>query len=88
MALTVTFNFVIKPYFTPCYRAHMIKSRPFIDLWDYDVVKQHWQEIHDAVQPPDKFMPRAGCPEGVWDDRTRDQFIIDFVAWKDGGFQY
>jgi len=87
MALTVTFDLVIKPYFTPCYRAHMIKFGPRIDLWDYDVVKQNWQLIHDAVIPPGNFMPRKGCPEGVWDDDTRNQFITDFIVWKNGGYQ-
>jgi len=55
-----------------------------LDLWDYDTVKQKWQDIHDTVKT--KMMPRAGCPEGVWDDFTRDQFIADFVAWKAAGF--
>lgn len=81
MALRMSFDSVIKPYFTPCYRAHMIRG---LDLWDYDTVKQKWQDIHDTVK--NKSMPRAGCPEGVWDDSTRDQFIADFVAWKAAGF--
>jgi hypothetical protein len=81
MALSMSFDTVIRPYFTPCYRAHMISS---LDLWDYDTVKQEWQRIHDSIKT--KSMPRAGCAEGVWDDLTRDQFIKDFVAWKAGGF--
>ena len=55
-----------------------------LDLWDYDTVKQEWQAIHDVVKS--RQMPLEGCPEGVWDDVTRDQFIADFVAWKAGGF--
>ena len=86
MAVTVTFEQVIKPYFTPCYRAHMIKMGPRIDLWDYDTMKDAntWQRIHDAVQG--EFMPADGCPEGVWDSHTRAQFIKDLEAWKAGGF--
>ncbi len=82
MALRMSFESVIKPYFTPCYRAHMVHFK--LDLWDYDSVKQNWQGIHDTVK--NKSMPKAGCPEGVWDDSTRDQFIADFVAWKAAGF--
>ena len=82
MALKMSFDTVIKPYFTPCYRAHMVHSN--LDLWDYDTVKQEWQDIHDSVKT--KSMPQAGCAEGVWDDLTRDQFIADFIAWKAAGF--
>jgi len=82
MALSMSFDTVIRPYFTPCYRAHMVPAN--LDLWDYDTVKQAWQAIHDSVK--NKKMPVAGCAEGVWDDRTRDQFIADFVAWKAAGF--
>ncbi|HEX8139006.1 MAG TPA: hypothetical protein VF544_15665 [Pyrinomonadaceae bacterium] len=87
MANPIGFEKTIKPYFTPCYRAHMIKMGPRIDLWDYDTVRDAgtWQQIHDAVEA--QFMPMEGCPEGVWDDHTRSQFLKDFVAWKDGGFQ-
>ena len=84
MAVTVTFEQVIKPYFTPCYRAHMIKMGPKIDLWDSVVVKTNFQKIRDAVEG--EFMPQEGCPEGVWDTHTRAQFINDFDAWKAGGF--
>jgi len=62
MALVMSFDTVIRPYFTPCYRVHMIHGN--LDLWDYDKVKQEWQAIHDVVQS--KKMPRAGCAEGVW----------------------
>jgi hypothetical protein len=84
MPVTVTFEQVIKPYFTPCYRAHMIKMGPRIDLWDYDTVKAKWELIQGAVK--DESMPKEGCPEGVWDDPTRSQFLKDFDAWKAGGF--
>lgn len=86
MALTVTFEQVLKPYFTPCYRAHMIKMGPRFDLWDYDQVKANWQAIRESVDPASPLMPRAGCPEGVWDDHTRAQFVKDFEAWSAGGF--
>jgi hypothetical protein len=82
MALSMSFDTVIRPYFTPCYRAHMLHGN--LDLWAFDTVKQEWQAIHDVVKT--KKMPQAGCAEGVWDDVTRDQFIADFLAWKAGGF--
>ena len=86
MAITVTFEHIIKPYFTPCYRAHMIKMGPRIDLWDYDAVRdpRTFQRIRDSVEG--EFMPAEGCPEGVWDNHTRAQFLVDFDAWKAGGF--
>ncbi len=84
MAITVTFEQVIKPYFTPCYRAHMIKMGTKIDLWDVNTVKNNFQDIRDAVA--DNSMPKAGCPEGIWDTHTRAQFLVDFDAWKAGGF--
>ena len=71
----------IKPYFTPCYRAH----RMFMfDLWDYDNVVEHYDGIYDSVEK--ESMPRRGCGEGVWDGSTRAQFLEDFQKWKDGNF--
>jgi hypothetical protein len=84
MAVPTNFNNLIRPYFTPCYRAHMIAFGPRIDLWDYDVVKANWQIIFDAVEAEN--MPRQGCGEGIWDSTTRTQFLTDFQAWKDAGF--
>jgi hypothetical protein len=63
----------IKPYFTPCYRAHMIKG---FDLWDSDSVKSRYSEIKTRVE--DGSTPAPGCGEGEWDDHTRDQFLKDF----------
>jgi len=59
MALRISFDAVIRPYFTPCYRAHMVRGK--LDLWNYETVKQEWQAIHDVVKAGK--MPRAGCPE-------------------------
>ena len=42
MDTATSFSNHIKPYFTPCYRAHMIKG---FDLWDYDSVKSRYSEI-------------------------------------------
>jgi hypothetical protein len=76
------FEAKIKPYFTQCYRDHMA----FIfDLWSHDEVVANWNAIDDSVKG--KRMPRVGCPEGIWDDVQRNQFLADFQAWKDGGFQ-
>jgi hypothetical protein len=61
-----------------------------IDLWSLDDVKKNWQDIFNRVSIPagqKGSMPKAGCPEGVWDDLTRQQFLKDFQDWKAGGFQ-
>jgi hypothetical protein len=86
--MAITFADTIKPYFTPCYRAHMLDVGTF-DLWSHDEVKQNFDGIVGRVSKPagDPLrMPKAGCPEGVWDDLTRAQFLSDFQAWKAGGF--
>ncbi|MDB5391003.1 MAG: hypothetical protein JWM11_6649 [Planctomycetaceae bacterium] len=86
--MATTFVDTIKPYFTPCYRAHMLAVGVF-DLWSQDDVKTNWADILDRTSRPAGTagsMPKAGCPEGVWDQPTRDQFVSDFNAWKAGGF--
>ena len=86
--MTTGFMRDIRPYFTACFRAHMISFGGF-DLWLEDDVELRYQAITDEVasgrMPPSK--PEDGaCPEGGWDDLTRAQFLADFQAWKDGGF--
>ena len=87
--MATSFSKDIRPYFTACYRAHMIKFRRF-DLWLQDEVQPRWQDIFDNVEagqmPPDRDSPGA-CPEGGWDAITRAQFLKDFQSWKDGAFQ-
>jgi len=78
----ITFNQDIKPYFTPCYRTKMLF---FCDLWKSKDCQTNWQDINNRVA--DGTMPKAGCPEGVWDSSRRQQFLGDFQAWKDQGFQ-
>jgi hypothetical protein len=80
---SVGFNSTIKPFFTACYRTHMVNATG-LDLWDPNAVQGDWQSIHDEVASGD--MPRAGCPEGVWDKATRDLFLSDFDAWKAANF--
>jgi|HubBroStandDraft_4_1064222.scaffolds.fasta_scaffold301788_2 hypothetical protein len=87
--MAITFVDSIKPYFTPCYRAHMLAVGVF-DLWSADDVKNNWQDIFDRVSIPagqPNSMPKPGCPEGVWDDATRAQFLKDFQDWKTGGYK-
>lgn len=87
--MAVTFDQIIKPYFTPCYRAHMLDVGVF-DLWSNNDVKTNWSDIFDRVSKPagtPGSMPAPGCPEGIWDNQTRQQFLSDFQAWKAGGFQ-
>jgi len=80
--MAVTFQQTIKPYFTQCYRQKMLF---LFDLWSAQDCQTNWQDIFEAVD--NGSMPKAGCPEGVWDDARRQQFLSDFQAWKDGGFQ-
>lgn len=80
----------IRPYFTACFRAHMIEFGQF-DLWVKDDVQQRFDVIRMRVKnksmPPDPGGPIPACPEGGWDQLTRDQFIADFDEWKAGDFQ-
>jgi hypothetical protein len=82
--LGIGFASTIKPYFTACYRAHMMKYGDQFDLWDPAQVQAEWQNICDRVSAGN--MPEAGCPEGVWDAHTRAQFLNDFQGWKAAGF--
>jgi len=86
MAIASSFVGTIKPYFTACYRAHMLVNGSQIDLWDPTVVRQdqYWQQIYDAVS--NGSMPAEGCQEGQWDPTTSQQFLSDFMAWKTAGF--
>jgi hypothetical protein len=86
--MAATFVDTIKPYFTPCYRAHMLNVGVF-DLWVLDDVKNNWDDIFDRCSRPPGTpgtMPAPGCPEGVWDNITREQFKKDFQDWKTAGF--
>lgn len=79
----------IKQYFTACYRAHMIRFGKF-DLWSATDAQNKWQDIFDQVDagnmPPAAGTPGA-CPEGGWDQLTQKQFLKDFEAWKNDGYQ-
>ena len=79
--MPLSFTADIKPYFTDCYRQHMLF---FCDLWLLTDVQNNWQDINDAVS--DGSMPKAGCPEGVWIDARRQNFLADFARWKNEGF--
>jgi len=80
---TIGFQSTIKPFFTACYRTHMLNVMD-LDLWDPAAVQTNWDPINDSVQS--KQMPMAGCPDGVWDDATRTLFLDDFLAWKNAGY--
>jgi hypothetical protein len=43
-----------------------------------------WDAINDSVT--NQRMPRAGCPDGVWNDEQRNQIPVDLQAWKGGGY--
>jgi hypothetical protein len=88
--MTIGFARDIRPYFTACYRAHMLKFGTDLDLWSDTNVKDQFDAIYAIVQaeemPPAAPAP-SPCPEGGWDSLTREQFLKDFQAWKDGGFK-
>ena len=88
---SMSFAYSIKPYFTACFRAHML-SATGLDLWDPSQVQGNFTSIQSQVQsggmPPTQ--PVGGmnpCPEGGWDASTQQQFLSDFASWKQGGFQ-
>ena len=80
--MPTTFSVNIKPYFSECYRDNMTFM---FDLWSADNVRNSWQDIYDSVQS--RRMPIEGCPEGVWEEAKRQQFLTDFMNWKTEGFQ-
>jgi len=75
--VTCGFKDVIKPFFTECYRSHMMFM---LDLWDPAQVQQHWQGINDAVA--NDSMPAPGCP-GTF---NKPGFLEAFQCWKDQRF--
>ena len=75
--VTCGFAAVVKPFFTECYRSHMLFM---LDLHDPVAVKNHWQQIHDTVQSG--HMPAPGCP-GTF---NKPGFLEAFQCWKDQGF--
>jgi hypothetical protein len=88
-AVTVSFANTIKPYFTACYRSHMMNFGDQFDLWDAGQVQAEATQILARCQldPSNpQSMPAKGCPEGVWNDQTRKQFVQDFQAWMAQGY--
>lgn len=55
-----------------------------LDLWDAGQVQTSWDDINSEVTSGS--MPKAGCPEGVWDKITQQRFLSDFLAWKNAGY--
>lgn len=84
MAIASSFVGTIKPYFTACYRAHMLVHGDQFDLWDPAAVQLEFPQIITAVT--NGSMPASGCPEGVWDTTMKTQFLSDFNAWQAAGF--
>src|SRR5262245_37800995 len=77
--MSIGFSRDIRPYFTACFRSHMISFGGF-DLWSETDVKQQHAGIKARVAAGD--MPPGDpadspCPEGGWDQITRDQFLSD-----------
>lgn len=74
---TCGFDGTVKPFFTSCFRQHMLFM---FDLWDAGTVQANWQAIHDAVA--NGSMPAAGCPDSF----DQAAFLAAFQCWKDQGF--
>ncbi len=74
---TVSYAKDVKPLFTEVDRNHM--SFMF-DLWSYDEVKSHANDIYDAVSNQTMPPPGAGGP---WPQSRIDKF----KEWIDGGCQ-
>jgi hypothetical protein len=88
---SVSFAGIIKPYFTACFRAHML-SATGLDLWDPSQVQGNFtaiqQQISSGNMPPTTSVGGMNpCPEGGWDSYTQQQFLLDFTAWQQGGYQ-
>lgn len=79
----VGFQSTIKPFFTACYRTHMLNVMA-LDLWDPGAVQTNWDMINTSVTSG--RMPKRGCPEGVWDAATKALFLSDFLAWKNANY--
>jgi hypothetical protein len=79
----VGFQTTIKPFFTACYRTHMLNVMA-LDLWDAGAVQSNWDMINTAVSSGQ--MPKVGCPEGVWDPATQALFLGDFLAWQNANY--
>jgi hypothetical protein len=79
----VGFQSTIKPFFTACYRTHMLNVMA-LDLWDAGAVQTNWDMINGSVSSGQ--MPKRGCPEGVWDAATKALFLGDFLAWKNANY--
>jgi hypothetical protein len=75
--VTCGFAAVVKPFFTDCYRSHMLFM---FDLWDAASVQANWQAIHDAIDGGS--MPLPGCP-GTF---NTPGFLEAFQCWKNQGF--
>ena len=58
------FAAVVKPFFTDCYRNHMMFM---FDLWDPAAVQANWQGTYDAVQK--RVNAGGGMPRHVQPER-------------------
>jgi len=81
----IGFANTIKPYFTACYRAHMLQYGDQFDLWDPAAVQREWTQINTRVGG-NTMPPTASQGPGVWDNLTQQQFLKDFAAWKAADF--
>jgi hypothetical protein len=91
VAVAVSFDGTIKPFFTALDREKMMDSTHTFgvitfDLWSPDDCKTHWDAINDAIANG-SMPPEGDDSDGPWPPDRIAQFGKDFKAWKDGGFQ-
>jgi hypothetical protein len=91
VAVAVSFSATIKPFFTDVDRNAMMDPAHTLgiitlDLWSRDDCQAHWDAINTAIANGSMPPPGDGS-DGPWPQAKIDQFVSDFKAWRDGGFQ-
>jgi hypothetical protein len=80
VTMPLSFGTDIKPLFTAMDQDHMLNQVGLFDLWKYDDVKAHADDILGAVT--DGSMPPPGNGEEQWSPSQ----VKKFKDWMDGGF--
>ena len=88
--MATSFAADIKPYFTQLDREKMMDANHTggftLDLWSLSDVENNWDMINSAVSGG-SMPPPPPDSDGPWDQSKIDQFVKDFQAWQDGGYQ-
>jgi hypothetical protein len=88
--MATSFAADIKPYFTQLDRDQMMDGNHTggytLDLWSLSDVENNWDLINSAVSGG-SMPPPPPDSDGPWAQSKIDQFVKDFQAWQDGGYQ-